>query len=245
MPDITYPAAEGHIPGYLALPESEGPWPGVVVIQDVIGMTTDLKRITDRFAANGYLALAPALYDSHNPKIRCMISTIRAHFTGRGVAYTDLVAAREYLITDNRCTGKVGLAGFCMGAGFCLQLAPSGLFDATAPSYALLPKNVEKLRQSCPVVASFGAKDPIVARGTAAKLEAVLADGEVPRDVKEYSNVGHSFMNNHALPAPIRIVAGIAGMAYSAPEAEDAWQRIITFFEEHLTESDLDATGQA
>ncbi len=233
------------MPGYLAIPEGEGPWPGVVVIQDVLGMTTDLKRITDRFAANGYLALAPALY-GRSPKITCIISTIRAHFSGRGAAYADLAAAREHLITNNQCTGKVGLAGFCMGAGFCLQLAPSGLFDATAPNYALLPKNIEKLRQSCPVVASFGAKDPIVARGTATKLEAVLADGEVPRDVKEYPNVGHGFMNDHAVPAPIRIVAGIAGMAYSEPEAEDAWQRIITFFEDHLTEtaSDVEGVGQ-
>jgi carboxymethylenebutenolidase len=233
------------MPGYLAIPEGEGPWPGVVVIQDVLGMTTDLKRITDRFAANGYLALAPALY-GRSPKITCIISTIRAHFSGRGAAYADLAAAREHLITNNQCTGKVGLAGFCMGAGFCLQLAPSGLFDATAPNYALLPKNIEKLRQSCPVVASFGAKDPIVARGTATKLEAVLADGEVPRDVKEYPNVGHSFMNDHAVPAPIRIVAGIAGIAYSEPEAEDAWQRIITFFEDHLTEtaSDVEGVGQ-
>jgi carboxymethylenebutenolidase len=241
MPDITYPAAEGHVSGYLAIPEGEGPWPGVVVIQDVLGMTTDLKRITDLFAASGYLALAPALYDSHGPKIKCMISTIRAHFTGRGAAYGDLLGAREHLIANAPCTGKVGLAGFCMGAGFCLQLAPSGLFDAAAPSYAVLPKDVEKLLRSCPVVASFGAKDPIVARGTAARLQAVLAGGQVAHDVKEYPDAGHSFMNDHALPAPIRLVAGIAGVSYSEPEAEDAWRRIITFFEEHLgTDSEFD-----
>ncbi|MGA7051523.1 MAG: dienelactone hydrolase family protein, partial [Mycobacterium sp.] len=235
MPDITYRSADCHVPGYLAIPQGRGPWPGVVVIQDVLGLTSDLKRITDRFATNGYLALAPALYNGHGPKIKCMISVIRSHFSGHGAAYIDLRAAREHHISDSRCTGKVGLAGFCMGAGFCLQLAPSGLFEATAPSYALLPKDVEKLQQSCPVVASFGAKDPIVARGTAAKLEAVLIDGQVPHDVKEYPHVGHSFMNDHAVPAPIRLVAGIAGMAYSHPEAEEAWQRILGFFAEHLT----------
>jgi carboxymethylenebutenolidase len=238
MPDITYPAADGHVPGYLATPQGEGPWPGVVIIQDVLGLTSDLKRIADRFAANGYLALAPALYNGHGPKIKCIISVIRSHFTGHGAAYADLRAAREYLMSDGRCTGKVGIAGFCMGAGFCLQMAPSGLFEAAAPSYALLPKDVEKLRQSCPVVASFGAKDPIVARGTAAKLETVLTEGRVPHDVKEYPDVGHSFMNDHAVPAPIRVVAGIAGMAYSHPEAEEAWQRILSFFAKHLTDTD-------
>ncbi len=247
MPDIVYPAADAHVPGYLAIPEGDGPWPGVVVIQDVLGLTSDLKRITDRFAAHGYLALAPALYGGHGPKIKCMISTIRSHFTGRGDAYDDLIGAREYLVADRRCTGKVGLAGFCMGAGYCLQLAPSGLFDATAPSYPLLPKDVEKLRQSCPVVASFGAKDRVVARGTAAQLEAVLTEGGVPHDVKEYPDVGHAFMNDHPVPARIRPVVGVARMAYSAPEAEDAWQRIVSFFEEHLSEadSDRDPAGKA
>jgi carboxymethylenebutenolidase len=238
MPDITYPAADGQLSGYLAAPQGRGPWPGVVVVQDVLGLTPDLKRITDRFAANGYLALAPALYHGHGPKITCMINVIRSHFSGRGAAYTDLRAAREYLISDGRCTRKVGLAGFCMGAGFCLQMAPSGLFEAAAPSYAVLPKDVDKLRQSCPVVASFGAKDPIVARGSAAKLEDVLTKGHVPHDVKEYPDVGHSFMNDHALPAPIRVVAGIAGIAYSQPEAEEAWQRILGFFATHLADTD-------
>ena len=71
-------------------------------------------------------------------------------------------------------------------------------------------------------------------RGTAAKLEAVLAEGDVPRDVKEYRDAGHSFMNDHGVPAPLRIIAGLAGMAYSEPEAEDAWQRIVAFFDRHL-----------
>jgi carboxymethylenebutenolidase len=234
VPDITYPSATSPLPGYLAIPDGQGPWPGVVIVQDVLGLTADLKRITDRFAASGYLALAPALY-GRGPKIKCMISTIRAHFAGSGAAYDDLVAARDYLTANAQCTGKVGLVGFCMGAGFCLQLAPRGLFDATAPNYGLLPKNIEALSRSCPLVASFGANDRIVARGTAAKLEAVLAQGDVARDVKEYLDVAHSFMNNWGIPGPIRVVERVAGMAYSEPEAEDAWRRMLSFLEDHLT----------
>ncbi len=171
-----------------------------------------------------------------------MISTIRAHFTGgHGAAYRNLLAAREHLISDSRCTGEIGLAGFCMGGGFCLQLGPSGMFSATAPSYPSLPNDIaKKLGQSCPVVASFGSNDPIVAHGTADRLEGALTGGGgVPHDVKEYSGVGHSFMNDHQLPAPIRLVARTFGIAYSAPEAEDAWQRILSFFAKHLT-----ATGR-
>jgi carboxymethylenebutenolidase len=163
-----------------------------------------------------------------------VLNTIRAHVAGRGAAHDDLVAARDHLVADERCSGKVGLVGFCIGAGFVMQLAPRGLFDATAPNYGLLPNDVGALRESCPMVASFGAKDPIVRRGAAATLDGVLADGDVPRDVKEYSDVGHSFMNDHPVPAPIRIIAGLAGMAYSEPESEDAWRRMVTFFHEHL-----------
>ena len=118
MPEITYPDADGHVPAYLAVPDSVNPCPAVVVVQDVLGVTVDLRRIADRLAANGYLTLAPALY-RRGLKIQCMISTIRAAARGHGTAHEALVAARDYLLADQRCTGKVGLVGFCMGAQFC------------------------------------------------------------------------------------------------------------------------------
>ena len=151
-----------------------------------------------------------------------MINTIRAHFAGTGPAYDDLVAARDHLLADPRCTGKIGLVGFCMGAGFCLQLAPRGLFDATAPNYGLAPKNIDTLTRSCPVVASYGAKDRIVPRGAATQLETVLAQGDVPRDVKEYPDVGHSFMNNWAYPHPCASSKTSPEWPTPRPEAEDA-----------------------
>lgn len=233
MPKVTYPAPAGPLPGYLATPTTAGPWAAVIVVQDVRGMTADVRRVSDRLAAAGYLTLAPALY-GRGLKIRCMISTMRTHFAGAGDAFDDIVAARDHLLADPNCTGKVGLVGFCMGAGFVLQLAPRGLFDATAPNYGLSPKNIEALTESCPVVASYGAKDRIVRRGSAAELEAVLARGAVPRDIKEYPNVGHSFMNDFGIPAPFTVVERIAGMEYSEPEAEDAWRRMLTFFGQHL-----------
>jgi carboxymethylenebutenolidase len=54
------------------------------------------------------------------------------------------------------------------------------------------------------------------------------------RDIKEYPNVGHCFMNDPQIRGPLRVVQSIARMSYSAPEAEDAWQRIFAFFGEHL-----------
>lgn len=229
---IDYAAPAGPARGYLSVPEGAGPWPAVVVVQDVFGMTADIKRISDRFAANGYLALTPALYQ-HGAKVGCVVSTMRSVVTGRGTAVDDLIAARDHLAADPRCTGKVGIAGFCLGGAFSLLLAPRGIFDAAAPNYGHLPKDLSTLTSSCPVVASYGAKDRSLP-GTADKLEAVLAEGDVPRDVKDYPEVGHSFMNDWNLSGPLGVLERVLGFTYSEPEAEDAWRRIFAFFGEHL-----------
>ncbi|MEW2484163.1 dienelactone hydrolase family protein [Mycobacterium sp. NPDC049093] len=244
MPNITYMTPAGALPGYLAIPTGDGPWPGVVVIQDVQGMTADLRRISDRLASEGYLTLTPHLY-GRGFKPRCMIATIRAHFAETGDAYDDITAAREYLVGDPRCTGRIGLLGFCMGAGFVLQLSPRGLFDVAAAQYGLAPKSIDALARSCPVVASYGAKDRIVKQGSASALDSALAKGSVDRDIKEYPHAGHSFMNKSGIPAPFTIIETLAGFSYSQPEAEDAWQRTFTFFHKHLVQtSDGPATSE-
>ncbi|MEZ0049925.1 carboxymethylenebutenolidase [Mycobacterium sp. MAA66] len=235
MPKITYVNDfDEQVPTYLAVPSRSGPWPGAVVVQDVLGMTADLRRTTDRLAENGYLALAPDLY-GRGPKITCMISTIKAAAVGRGSAHGALIAARDHLLADERCTGKVGLVGFCMGAQFVVQLSPGGLFDASSPNYGVLPRDLEPLKDSCPVVASFGAKDRLVGRGSAARLESALASGDVPRDIKEYPNVGQSFMNDWQLPPAMRMIERAVGLSYFAEESEDAWKRMINFLEAHLS----------
>jgi carboxymethylenebutenolidase len=83
------------------------------------------------------------------------------------------------------------------------------------------------------MVASYGANDRML-KGAAAKVEAILSEGAVPHDVKEYPGVGHSFMNDFGLPAPLRLIENVAGLAYSEPAAEDAWHRILAFFAQHL-----------
>ncbi|MEU1981259.1 dienelactone hydrolase family protein [Nocardia sp. NPDC019395] len=234
MPMIEFPAPRGPLPGYLAVPDSDGPWPAVVVVHDAFGLSDDIRRITDRFAANGYLALAPALF-RRGLRIGCVVRTFRSLAEGRGDAIDDLVAARDHLAADRRCTGRVASAGFCMGGGFCLLLAPRGVFDATAPNYGVSPRGIDELRNACPTVASYGARDRMLP-GAAEQLEQVLTAGDVPHDVREYPEVGHSFMNNWPTPAPLRVVERTAGLAYSEPEAEDAWRRITAFFDEHLRE---------
>jgi len=234
MPAIRYPTPAGPVPGYLAVPDGPGPWPGVVVIQDVRGLTTDLRRSADRFADAGFLALAPDLYGGHRPKIKCVAMTIRSHFTGIGPAYQDIDAARRHLLADRRCSGKAGIAGFCMGGGFALVVAARGGYSAAAALYGLAPKDIRTLEQSCPIVASYGARDLIVKPGAAQQLQSVLSRAGVPHDVKEYPDVGHGFMTDFGLPRPLKTVESLVRMEFSEPEAEDSWRRVFAFFREHL-----------
>jgi carboxymethylenebutenolidase len=231
---MQYSSPDGPVPAYFAAPPGDGPWPGVVVVHDALGMTGDLRRITDRFAANGYLALAPALY-RRGGRLRCVVSTMFSLSLCRGTALDALVAARDHLVADDRCTGKVGAVGFCMGGGFCIQAAPLGIFDATAPNYGVIPVNRPDLTDACPVVASYGARDWMLP-GAAARLHDELTQAGIVHDVKEYEGVGHGFMNEWKTPSAVQFVERVAGLSYSRPEAEDAWMRILTFFKEHLAD---------
>ena len=231
--DITIPTPSGDIEGYLAVPlpavSGPGPWPGVVVIQDATGFGADIKNIADRFATAGYVALAPNLF-SRGGLVRCIKAVFGDLVRGSGRAFDDLEAARSLVRERADCTGKVGVAGFCMGGGFALLLASRG-FDASAPYYGMLPKDLSVLEGACPVVASFGRKDRSL-RGAAAKLATTLTDLGVPHDVKEYPDASHSFANR--LGGPLAPLLKVAGFGYHHESAEDAWARVLTFYAEHL-----------
>lgn len=227
---VTIPATDGDITGYLAVPSGTGPFPGVVIIHDAIGLTADARRITDRFAASGYLALSPNLY-ARGGFFRCVRTVFKDMFAREGRAFNDIEASRALLAAREDCTGKVGVAGYCLGGGFAL-VAAARSFDASAPYYGQLPRDLSVLDDACPIVASFGRRDPSL-RGAAAKLDAALTERRIPHDVKEYPHAGHSFANKMA-PAPLNALLRVLGLAYHEDSDLDAWQRVMSFFDEHL-----------
>ncbi len=236
MPEVTISSVAGGSPdlrGYLAKPLGNGPWPGVVAIHEALGLNDVVRRQADRLAGAGYLTLAPDLF-SDGGVARCLVSTFRDMFRGTGKAVADIDAARRHLLADERCAGKVGIIGFCMGGGFALVTANTG-FDAAAPNYGLLPRNLQQaLAGSCPMVASYGGRDAIL-RGAAGKLETTLESLRVEHDVKEYPTAGHSFLNDEYFgPSVLHSVQRIANVGPDPLAAEDAWQRIENFFAEHL-----------
>ena len=230
MPAITLP---GGLAAHLAVPPvGDGPWPGVVVLHEAFGLNDDIRQQADRLAAAGYVALAPDLFSGGGGRVRCLQATFRALSKGAGRAFEDIEATRRALAAREECSGRVGVIGFCMGGGFALAVAGRG-FDAAAPNYAHLPTDVDAaLAGACPVVASYGAKDRML-RGTAATLESALARAGVEHDVREYPEAGHSFLNRHGL-GPAGALLRVAGIGYHEPSAEDAWGRILRFFEAHL-----------
>ena len=238
MPPITVPNAVSttELTAHLAVPPvGAGPWPGVVVLHEAFGLTDDIRQQADRLAAAGYLALAPSLYSAGG--VRCLRATFASMFTGTGAAIGDIDAARAYLAGRDDCTGKVGIIGFCMGGGFALLAASRG-FDAAAPNYGALPKDAAAvLRGACPIVASYGARDRGLP-GAAAQLRRVLADTDVEHDVKEYEAAGHSFLNRHNA-GPLSALERVAGFHYHQPSAEDAWARILRFFDRHLRDASV------
>ena len=228
MPDVTV----GSMSGYLAVPAgSPGPWPGVVVIHESWGLNGDIRAHADRLAAEGYLALAPDLYRGKS-FVRCFRDVFRQLRAGSGPAFDIIDAARAALAARPDAAAKTGVLGFCMGGGFALWCAPLGAFSAASVNYGEVPADAERaLAGACPIVASYGARDPMGARPPRRLADALTALN-IPHDLKVYPGAGHSFMSTK--PTALAPLTRLARLDYQPESAEDSWRRILAFFGEHL-----------
>lgn len=237
MTTISIRFSSGELSTYVAMPEGAGPWPGVVVIHDALGMSQDVRSQADWLASEGYLAAAPDLFDGKT-LFGCLRSVMRDINRGEGPAFERVEAVRHWLLQHDNANGKVGVIGFCFGGGFALLLAPRGEYDAASVNYGGLPKDYDAfLKPACPIVASYGAKDRTL-KGAAARLEEALSAAGVDHDVKEYADTDHAFMNDHSAdktPWFIRVIAFVfGGGEYNAESTRDARARILAFFDSHL-----------
>lgn len=228
--------ARGEMSLHVAKPLGEGPWPGVLVISDALGMTTDLCNQADWLATEGYLAVAPDLY-YWGGRLRCMFSAVRQFSAGEGEIFDDLAAVRDWLGDHEDCNGSIGVIGFCMGGGFALVLALSGGYQVSSVNYGAVPDDaLASMADACPVVASYGELDRTLAEAPGRLREALEANG-IAHDVKVYPDTGHGFLNDHPsdeIPLWALVTGKLASTAYNEESASDARRRIAAFFDTHL-----------
>ena len=218
--DITTSELKGG--GYLALPDTAGPHPAVVVIHEAFGLNDNIKQISDRFADAGYAALAVDLFTDRNRAI-CMARYMAGMLMGSVNRYgiDDLKSALTFLAKLPEVdVQRMGAIGFCMGGGFAIAWAcTDSRLKAIAPFYAANPRPLEVVKRLCPVVGSYPENDFTARAGRS--LDQALTRHKIVHDIKIYPNAQHSFFND-------------AGRASNPEAADDAWRRVLGFFGEQL-----------
>jgi len=214
---------------YLSLPDGRGPFPGVVVIHEAFGLNEHIKDITNRFAGKGYAALAVDLFSDRNRAV-CMTRYMAGMLLGSVNRYGvfDLKLALTYMakLPEVDAT-RLGAIGFCMGGSFAVAWAcTDSRLKVIAPFYAVNPRPSDVMKRMCPVVGSYPADDFTAKSGRA--LERLLDQNNIAHDIKVYPGARHSFFNS-------------SGRAYDKEAADDAWSRVLAFFEMHLASSRVSA----
>jgi carboxymethylenebutenolidase len=221
---VQFPFAGGTTGGYLATPQ-QGSGPGVIVIQEWWGLVDHIKDLCDRFAAEGFVALAPDLYHGKVAKspdeAGKLMMALRIDEAER-----DLSAAVDYLETQDSITSaKLGVVGFCMGGQLALYAATkNSKIGACVVFYGIHPKVKPDLPNlHAPVLGNFGEKDHSVPPSAVHDLERQLKDLGKQVDMKIYKDADHAFFND------------TRPEVYDADAAADAWQRTIAFLRQHLS----------
>ena len=208
--------------GYLALPDGDGPHPAVVVIHEAYGLNENMKDISRRLARAGYAALAVDLFADRSRAI-CMARYMGGMLLGSVNRYgiDDLKQALTYVAKRREVDAqRLGAIGFCMGGGFAIAWAcTDSRLRAIAPFYGANPRPLDVVKRLCPVVGSYPEKDFTAGAGRA--LDTALTEHHVKHDIKVYPGARHSFFNDQ-------------GRAFDAGAAEDAWHRVLAFFDEQL-----------
>jgi carboxymethylenebutenolidase len=220
---VSVPLSEGQMEGYLARPEGDGLFPGVVVIHEAFGLNENIKDITRRFANKGYAALAVDLFRGRN-KVMCMFRFIRAMrsapFEHEGIQHlkASLTFLGEQPFAD---ANRIGAVGYCLGGGLAIAWAcADDRLKVIAPYYGVNPP-LEAVKRSCPVVGSYPGNDFTTKAG--GKLDQALAQYNIPHDIKIYPGAKHSFFND-------------TSRNHNADAAQDSWQRVLAFFNTYLVE---------
>jgi carboxymethylenebutenolidase len=217
---VSYKSGNETVHAFLAVPETPGKHPALILIHEWWGLVPWVKHQADKFAAAGYVALAVDLYrgkTTNNPKIaREWATTLPPKRAMR-----DLEAAFDYLAAQPDVeANRIGTVGWCFGGGWALRLAiHDPRLAACAINYGELitnPAQLESIR--CPVLGNFGADDTVVTPAEVRAFEAAMKKAGKSLDVKMYPGAGHAFETS------------TEKARYRPKASADAWRRMIAFF---------------
>ena len=206
--------------GYLAVPES-GSGPGVIVIQEWWGLDDHIVDVTDRLAAEGFVALAPDLYGGKLAHGADDAGEMMGQLPVEDAA-RDLAGAVDFLLEHDAVTSStVGAVGFCMGGGFVLMLAAQqgDRVSAAVPFYGVGPAVPDTYTGlTAAVQGHYGEKDDFYPVEDAKKQEAQIREESGAEVEFHYYDAGHAFNND----------ADKLG-TYSPEDAKTAWSRTVDF----------------
>jgi carboxymethylenebutenolidase len=227
MKNVDYLSAVETAPAYLAQPDDEHSHPAVIVIQEWWGLVPHIKEVAERFAREGYIALAPDLYHGQAADEPDEARKL-AMALDRDRAVAEIGAAARYLAslpaTDPK---RIGVVGWCMGGGLSLAVAAdyggrgSGAIGAVVCFYGRPLASSDCARLQAPVLGLFAEEDHGISVADARAFEAELQRHEVPHEVHVYEGAHHAFFND-------------TRSVYDPEAATDAWRRTIAWFERYL-----------
>ncbi len=238
MSAVTFPCGADALGGWFAEPSTAAaPWPAVVIVPDVRGLSDHFRDVAERFAEEGFAALALDLYSREGtpdlPDMESVFRWMQALDDRRVLG--DIQCAVRYLAgRDDIHANAIGITGFCMGGQYALMAACSvgGLaacvswygmlrYASTAEHKPASPLDMAE-RLSCPYLGLFGEEDALIPLTDVEELRARLARSGHDFEIVTYPGAGHAFFNDTRPDA------------YRPEAARDAWARCIAFFRKHL-----------
>lgn len=239
----------GTVQAYLSMPQKAISFKGgVIVIHELWGLTEQIKRVADRLAEQGFVALAPDLYStdkatrrpsaeleaelfSHDervrynamPKLRAMIAPTQTP-TFTLYAMSKLESCFEYMYHQPLVHQRVAVLGFGLGGKFAFELAlQEPRLKAAVPFYGHAPQITAELRHiKCPILAFYGSKEQSLIKEVNTLTPRMRQAGVDFRPVV-YEDIGHAFFNEANT------------FSHNQQAAEDAWGRILKFLPEQMS----------
>jgi carboxymethylenebutenolidase len=221
--EVEFEANGGTAKGYLAEPDADEA-PGIVVLGEWWGLDDSVRGIVDRFAGEGFLALAPDLYggatteepDEAQKQLMAM---------NMDEAEKEMRGAVKHLLAHEQCDGQVGSVGFCAGGGLSVWAAASNpQIGAAVTYYYVMPHGKPDFSKiEAPVLGHFGTEDDFISVEDAKALEAELQEAGVEAAFEYYEGAAHAFANDHDRLG-----------TYHEGHAEAAWDKTVGFLRKHL-----------